>query len=859
MEDKRESRSEYLSDGAHLVILSAFTITGLILIVEIFVHGWNKGWIPLVVGLLVYSWCINLIQKLSGIQRVWMYAAFMMLCYFYYGIHQTKLDVLPLAIVVIILIFFITGMRGLIWMAVMTYFFTMGYCFASVDWDWEVAFDITVPKLILQFFMVVLSGIVASFFITERKRERSRFKAEKKDLEEREALAQEQLRVISKELGTKADATHGELLLLREQLQGLHPEESLPAEVTRLLGMSNRIEENLTDIEDYVDSLLGKLRNEPEVYSILDMLAQLKLDRQANSTEYMKNMIIDVDPMIPKTLVGDRNKILKILKHLISNGIRYTKTGGLQMKLYMTSHGDEHNLCIEVNDTGMGIVQTDLERLLEDIDNHRTPGYRPGGLGLGLYLVSEFLKAMGGFFRIESEWGVGTSVCVSIPQRVADAVPCMSFARQSGICLAYESLNYENFWLNRFFEELFYDFSVKLDVPAYAYQTAEELQELVDSYERVCLLVDGEIYRKKQDYYESLEDVYVAVLAKEDFEFPANTKMHRALIPIGTVELHQMLFDVLKTVDRRNRITDEELLDYGRVSAETLVEREIRMHGGRKIMIVTDSMSDLSPELSRLYGIPVIAFRIYTEHASFLDGQEMSQQCALSRLRKDPGMHSMAPDEEDFRAFFHHHLQFAEHLIYVSTAKRVSVAYERACRVAKDMPNVSVFNTGQVSGGVALMALMADEKARYGLSVQEVLDYLEELRPKVKTTFIIDSLDHLAYVGRVSKGLGLFAKAMLVHPVITMKRDAMVMTKAYIGSMARTKEHYMKALMKQRRKIDLTRVFVGSVGLKESELTGIEQELLTNGGFQRVIMRRASAAISINCGVGTFGIIYVEK
>ncbi len=157
------------------------------------------------------------------------------------------------------------------------------------------------------------------------------------------------------------------------------------------------------------------------------------------------------------------------------------------------------------------------------------------------------------------------------------------------------------------------------------------------------------------------------------------------------------------------------------------------------------------------------------------------------------------------------------------------------------------------------MAIMADDVAKQGKSKEEISRFLKEIRPKVKTSFLIDKLDYLTYVGKVSKWIGTIAGALSMHPVMVMKNDALVMGGVKFGNMADAKESYIKEILKNKNKIDTRRVYVGTVGIKQKEKIGLEHRLATEGKFETVVIRRASAAISINCGVGTFGIIYVER
>ncbi|MCR5100648.1 MAG: HAMP domain-containing histidine kinase [Butyrivibrio sp.] len=856
-------RNNKMTEGAHLLILVSFTVTACILFGEILIRGWDKSTIPIIIGLVVYSWSIYLLQKYNTVVRVYLYAVFMMICYFIYGIHQTSLTILPLSMVVIILIFYIARVQAIIWCAEFTYLFTVLLNIVKEGSDWKENYNITLEEAFLQYFLVLLAGFVASTFIIERKKEQELRLHEEAEMETNEDYAREQIRVIAKELGKYARDIEGDLLIFRDALTKGQSIEDINSKLSAIHTKSLEFETELTDLKDFSDLLSGKSENHEEGYEVLDLMSQLRNIRHIFNDENDVDLIIDLDPMVPKAMVGDWDKILKIMRHLINNGLRFTKNGGVQVKIYTYSHAGDFNLCIEINDTGIGMERTALERLLEQINDRKTAMYRPGGLGLGLFLVTGFVEKMGGFFRMESEWGKGTTVCVSIPQRVTDAAPCMSFDNKAEICLAYEDYEYFYGRLNDFYEDLFRNFSEKIGIPAYAVKNKEELSELVHAYKKVCLLVDSSFYEKKTEYYESLDEIYVLVLCNVGYVLPEDSHVHLLYKPIESLDILYNIEWAKKTIDRRRRDDNFEISDSQiHIHAESLKERDIRQRGGREIMIVTDSMSDLSQETSKKRGIPIIPFRVYTEQASFLDGLELSQECALDYLKRNcrkNSIYSMAPEENEFKLFFEENLRYAKHLIYICSSKGVSVAYNRAKKAAENMNNVTVINSGQISGGVALMAVAADEMVKEGKSMPEILSYLSVLRSKIKTSFLIENLDYMIYIGKVSKGVGRLARALMFHPVIVMKRDVLTIGGAKFGNLNSSKKSYIQKILKNKNKIDTSKVFVGYVGLKERELAGLEYALKTEGGFEDIVLRRASAAISINCGVGTFGIIYIQK
>ncbi|MCR4674502.1 MAG: DegV family EDD domain-containing protein [Lachnospiraceae bacterium] len=858
MDNKYESNS--VGDVEYLLLLISFTITAICLLVETVLHNWDKVIIPVVICLLIFCWSLNLAQRFSATHRVYVYVISMLFCYFYYGIHQTSLDILTSAIVVIILIYFITRIKNIIWMGMFTYYFTTFYDFARAGETWREIYGGETASIILQYLLVLLSGGIALFFISQQKREAKKNSIDIRKVEDNKNHHIEQSRVMSLELGKLVRDSLGELLVLQDSLKEKYSNEEVSRDMISLFAYQWELNRKWEQLSDYTDMISNNLIVKNEVYEILDLVAQLKQERQKHSYENLADLVIDVEPMSPKALVGDPDLIFKILKQLIANGLRYTKQGGVQVKIYTHSYNDECNLCIEVNDTGMGIEQSDLERILELLDERRTTDYRPGGLGLGLYLVSGYVKEMGGFFQIESELGTGTTVYVSIPQRISDAAPCMTYDKKLGVCVAYEDVSYKSERMNSYYEEMFRNLSEKLDIPSYAIRNNKELMELTEAYQKVCLCVAIEYYNANRQLYDGLEDVFLTVTCRSEKEIPSDSAAHFIYTPISTIDILHITEKAKQTIRHRRRGDDqaEACINPNQINVLNLNQRDIYKHGGKRIIICTDSMADLSLESSRAYGIPIIPFRIFTDGSCFWDGVEISQECALNYMKDHPRVYSMAPSEEEFRDFFESYMKYADHIIYISTAKKVSAAYERACRVAQKFDNVSVFNSGHVSGGVALMAMMAEKKVREGKSPEEILLYLDKLKGRVKTSFLIDNLDQLAHVGRVNKLVAALAHAFHIHPIMVTKKDAFRMGGFCIGSLPYAKETYIRKVLRKKN-VDLDYAFVGSVGLPGRESTGLQQLLISEGNFKHVISRKASAAISINCGAGTFGIIYMEK
>lgn len=132
--------------------------------------------------------------------------------------------------------------------------------------------------------------------------------------------------------------------------------------------------------------------------------------------------VAEIEPTLQKTLYGDETKIKEIIINLMNNAIKYTNKGQVTLR---ARRGNVENgmvsLAIEVEDTGVGIKAENQESIFdafEQVDMKVHTGVE--GTGLGLSIVKGYIELMSGSIEVESEYGVGTCMCVEIPQKIVD-------------------------------------------------------------------------------------------------------------------------------------------------------------------------------------------------------------------------------------------------------------------------------------------------------------------------------------------------------------------------------------------------------------------------------------------------------
>jgi len=127
------------------------------------------------------------------------------------------------------------------------------------------------------------------------------------------------------------------------------------------------------------------------------------------------SLTTELDPELPTQLVGDSTRLNQMVTNLVSNSIKFTQQGGIQIKFYCS--GDE-KWSLEVTDTGTGIPKAAHEAIFEPFrqaDNTITRKY--GGTGLGLSIVKHLTGLMGGEIALNSELGKGTTFTIFLPLR----------------------------------------------------------------------------------------------------------------------------------------------------------------------------------------------------------------------------------------------------------------------------------------------------------------------------------------------------------------------------------------------------------------------------------------------------------
>ena len=128
---------------------------------------------------------------------------------------------------------------------------------------------------------------------------------------------------------------------------------------------------------------------------------------------------VNIAPDIPYELIGDKVHIKEIVNNLLTNAIKYTEQGEINLNVRCINKGDLSNLIISVQDTGRGIKAENINRLFTkfdrlDVERNTTTE----GTGLGLAITKRLVEMMNGTINVQSQFGKGSIFVVNIPQKI---------------------------------------------------------------------------------------------------------------------------------------------------------------------------------------------------------------------------------------------------------------------------------------------------------------------------------------------------------------------------------------------------------------------------------------------------------
>ena len=149
--------------------------------------------------------------------------------------------------------------------------------------------------------------------------------------------------------------------------------------------------------------------------------------------------------------------------------------------------------------------------------------------------------------------------------------------------------------------------------------------------------------------------------------------------------------------------------------------------------------------------------------------------------------------------------------------------------------------------------------AEHHAAKEEILEAVKRMERFISSAFIINNTHMMCQSGRIPKRIQILCDALLLHPVLVLKKSKMVVGHMETGSFSHAAKKYIKRTLQDIRNIDRRILFITYSGMDEDQLQFIQSTVQQVCPFERVYLQKASSAIASNCGPGSFGLLFMKK
>ena len=281
------------------------------------------------------------------------------------------------------------------------------------------------------------------------------------------------------------------------------------------------------------------------------------------------------------------------------------------------------------------------------------------------------------------------------------------------------------------------------------------------------------------------------------------------------------------------------------------------------VKIISDSTCDLSPELITRYNIDILPLHILLGEDEYEDGKTITpeQIFAWSDEHKTTPKTS-APSLEDAIHIFRPYIEDGHEIICFSISGSMSTS-GNVMRLAADeleaSDRIHVIDSANLSTGIGLLVIEAAIMASNGSSVADILSQVEALKPKVRASFVVDTLTYLYRGGRCNAVAAMAGGVLKLHPKIVVENGAMDATRKYRGKIKAVIMSYVKDMEDDLKSARPDRVFITHSGCDSSTVDSVRTYLNSLGIFHEILETRAGGVISSHCGPGTLGVLFIAK
>ncbi len=262
-------------------------------------------------------------------------------------------------------------------------------------------------------------GITAGFVyvfrdISDRRQAEEALKNSEEQLKKAKNAAEQANRAKSEFLATMSHEIRtpiSGIIGVSQMLMEHDVDNEIRENISLIKNSAESLENIINDILDFSKIEAGKMELMLTDFDIRKTVGETMKTFSLASRQKGLNLLMDVDPEIPRFVKGDPDRLSQIIRNLVGNAVKFTESGEICVGIHKDNSGGESlRFIFSVKDTGIGIPKDKHEKLFKSFSQIDNPLSRKArGTGLGLSICKQIVEMMEGQIWLESEKGVGST------------------------------------------------------------------------------------------------------------------------------------------------------------------------------------------------------------------------------------------------------------------------------------------------------------------------------------------------------------------------------------------------------------------------------------------------------------------
>lgn len=277
------------------------------------------------------------------------------------------------------------------------------------------------------------------------------------------------------------------------------------------------------------------------------------------------------------------------------------------------------------------------------------------------------------------------------------------------------------------------------------------------------------------------------------------------------------------------------------------------------IKITADSTCDLSEDIIKDIDAHIMRLYVSLGDKTYRDGGNINPQMIYDFVAKEKILpKTAAPSPEDYNELFAKYANNCDAVIHFNISSLMSASNQNAKIAAQNFKNVYVVDSLSLSTGTALLMLKTDELIKKGKKAADIVKELEEIKPKVQASFVVDTLEYLHKGGRCSGLAKLGATIFKIHPLLLVKKGSITVHKKLRGKISFVYADYLDELKKEFSNPETKFAFVTHTEIGEEDLQAFINKARELYKFEKLYVTAAGCTITSHCGKGTVGLLFIN-